>query len=319
ERLVAAGDDVRALVRPTSGVSFLRGLGVELVAGDITDPASLSPAMQGIEAVYHAAAAVTDWGPWRLFRSLTIEGTRNVLEAAAQANVTRFLHVSSDAVYAHRNLGSVWTEESPLETRFSWWDHYRRSKLEAERIAWRYHAEGRIAVTAVRPGIVLGERDRVSVPGLAAYMRGKGAVRWGHGRNRLPCVYAGDVADACLRAAASPHAAGQPYNVASDEAVTQRDLFDAVAEATGMKAPRRSAPLPLLYAVALAMEVAAVASGRRWEPPLRRMPVTMLAAEYVEDVSKARRELGWQPQVTMREAVRRCVEWQRAERQAVAG
>src|SRR3970040_135079 len=105
ERLVAAGDSVRAFVRPTSDVSYLRALGVELAQGDITDPASLSPAMDGINAVYHAAPAVTDWGSWRLFRSVTIEGTRNVLEAAARANAGRFLHVSTDGVYAHSHLG----------------------------------------------------------------------------------------------------------------------------------------------------------------------------------------------------------------------
>src|SRR3990172_6004758 len=320
ERLVAVGDSVRALVRPTSDASFLRELGVELAHGDITDPASLPPAMDGIEAVYHAAAAVTDWGPWWLFQSVTIEGTRNVLEAAALAGVRRFLHVSTDGVYAHSYLGKPMTEETPLETRFAWWDYYRRFKLAAERLAWQYHAEGRLAVSAVRPGIVLGERDRVTVPGLAAYMRGKGAVCWGAGHNRLPCVYAGDVAAACLLAVASPQAAGQPYNVVSDEPATQRDLLQAIAEGAGLAAPRRSAPLPLVYAVALTMEVTCVATGRRWEPPLRRMPVTMLAAEYLEDASKARRELGWQPGVPMREAVRRCVEWRRAvRRQEVAG
>jgi nucleoside-diphosphate-sugar epimerase len=210
------------------------------------------------------------------------------------------------------------TEETPLETRFAWWDYYRRSKLAAERLAWQFHDEGRLAVTAVRPGIVLGERDRVTVPGLTAYMRGKGAVCWGNGRNRLPCVYAGDVAAVCRLAVASPQAAGQPYNVVSDEAVTQRDLLEAIAEAGGLAAPRRSVPLPLVYAIALAMEIACVATGRKWVPPLRRMPVTMLAAEYLEDASKARRELGWQPEVTMSDAVRRCVQWRRVERRQEA-
>src|SRR3990172_6341905 len=253
ERLVAAGDEVRAFVRPTSDVSYLRGLGVELARGDITDPASLPPAMDGIEAVYPAAAAVTDWGPWRLFRSVTIEGTGNVLEAAARANVSRFLHVSTDGVYAHSHLGKSMTEETPLETRFAGWDYYRRSKLAAERLAWQYHAEGRLAVTAVRPGGGLGGRDRVTVPGLAAYRRGKGAVCWGNGRNRLPCVYASDVAGACLLAVASRQAAGQPYNVVSDEPATQRDLLQAIAEAAGGPPPRGAAPLPLLPRIAPAL------------------------------------------------------------------
>src|SRR3990170_5145153 len=146
ERLVAAGDSVRAFVRPSSDVSYLRALGVELAFGDITDPASLSPAMDGIEAVYHAAAAVTDWGPWRLFRSVTIEGTGSVLEAAARANVGRFLHVSTDGVYAHSQLGKPMTEETPLETRFAGWDYYRRSKLAAERLPRQHPADGRLAV-----------------------------------------------------------------------------------------------------------------------------------------------------------------------------
>src|SRR3990172_285153 len=93
------------------------------------------PAVHGTAAVYHAAAAVTDWGPWWLFRSVTIEGTGNMLEAAARADVSRFLHISTDGLYAHNHPGKPMTEETPLETRFAWWDYYRRSKLAAERLA----------------------------------------------------------------------------------------------------------------------------------------------------------------------------------------
>ena len=320
ERLVAAGDSVRAFVRPTSDVSYLRALGVELAQRRHHGPGVAPPRHGRHRRRLPRRRRRHGLGP---LAAVPVGHDRGDAERAGGGrrapSVRRFLHVSTDGVYAHSHLGKPMTEETPLETRFAWWDYYRRSKLAAERLAWQYHAEGRLAVTVVRPGIVLGERDRVTVPGLAAYMRGKGAVCWGNGRNRLPCVYAGDVAAACLLAAASPQAAGQPYNVVSDEPVTQRDLLQAIAEAAGLAAPRRSAPLLLVYGVALAMEVACVATGRRWVPPLRRMPVTMLAAEYLEDASKARRELGWRPEVPMREAVRRCVEWRLAARQEVAG
>ncbi|TET96036.1 MAG: NAD-dependent epimerase/dehydratase family protein [Dehalococcoidia bacterium] len=320
DRLLERDDAVRALVRPSSDVSYLEERGVELVRGDITDPASLPAALAGIDVVYHAAAQVGDWGPWRDFEAVTIDGTRNVLEATARAGVPRFLHVSTDGVYAHRYLGKRMTEETPLETRFAWWDYYRRSKLAAERLAWRYHEDGRLAMSAVRPGLVLGERDRATLPGMVAFLRSGSAMYFGDGHNRLPCGYAGDVADACLLAAAEEGAAGQAYNAGSQETVTQRDLFAAIAEESDLALPKRSLPLPIGHGLALAMETISVLRGRRTRPSLTRMAVTLIAGDYLEDAGKAERELGWRAQTPMREAVRRAVEWQRAAQpQAASG
>ncbi len=320
DRMLQRGDTVRALVRPSSDVSYLEEREVELVRGDITDPASLPAAVDGVEVVYHLAALVGDWGPWRQFRNVTIGGARNVLEAAAQAGVARFLHVSTDGVYAFRYLGKRMTEETPLETRFAWWDYYRRSKLAAERLAWRYHSEGRLAVTAVRPGLVLGERDRATLPGVAMFLRSRSAMFFGDARNRLPYVYAGDVAAGCLLAATNAEADGQAYNLASSETVTQRDLFTAVTEESGLTLPMRSMPVAVAHGIAFAIELSSVLCGRRWRPPSTRFGITRVAADYIEDAGKAERELGWRARTPMREAVRRAVEWQRArKRQAVAG
>lgn len=319
DRLLGRGDEVRALVRPGSDVSYLEGR-VELVRGDITDPASLPLAASGVDVVYHLAAMVVDWGPWREFEAVTIGGTGNVLEAAARSGVPRFLHISSDGVYAHRYLGKRMAEDTPLETRFARWDYYRRSKVAAEHLVWQYHYWRRLAATVVRPGLVLGERDRVTLPGVIAYLRGKGAVYLGNGRSRLPYVYAGDVAAACELAASSEGAVGQAYNVASAEAVTQRDLFAAAAEEAGLELPTRALPIALAYAAALAMELTSVLSGRRTRPSLTRFAVTMIAADYLEDVGKAERELGWRAQTPMREAVRRSLQWRRAAQpRAAAG
>lgn len=312
DRLLERDDEVRALVRPNSDVAYLKERGVELVSGDITDPASLAAAVAGIDMVYHTAATVSDWGPWREYETVTIRGTRNVLEAAAGAGVPRFLHVSTDGVYAHRYLGKRITEETPQETRFAWWDYYRRSKVAAERLARRYQRDGRLAVTVVRPGVVLGERDRATLPGVVAFLRSKSAAYLGSGRNRLPYAYAGDVAALCRLAATEEGAVGQAYNVVSAETVTQRDLFATIAEESGLEAPKRALPLTLAYGAALAMEIVNVLGGRRTRPSLTRMAVTMVGGDYLEDASKAKRELGWEATTPMREAVRRASEWERA-------
>ncbi len=318
DHLLQRGDDVRALVRASSDTSFLRERDVEMVAGDITGAASLGPAVGGVDVVYHTAANVADWGPWPEFQSATIDGTRNVLEAAAAAGIPRFLHVSTLDVYALSALRSRVTEGSPLEKRFGWLDYYRRSKVAAEKIARRYAAEGRLGVTIVRPGLLFGERDGGMFPGIAAFLKSGSSAYLGSGRNRLPYVYAGDVADACILAATTAGTAGEIYNVASDEAVTQRDLFQAVAEATGLAPPRRGVPLRLGYTAALFMEAWCVLRGRRARPEATRYGVNIVALDYHVDASKLK-SLGWQAKVPMREAMRRCVEPSSEQRSQPAG
>jgi nucleoside-diphosphate-sugar epimerase len=309
DRLIERGDSVRALVRPTSDTSHLESHSVELAVGDITEPDSLQAAFAGVEVVYHAAANVSDWGPWSDFKRITVDGTRNVLRAAAKAGVKRFLHVSSDNVYRFGDLAKGVDESSRLETYFGPLDYYRRAKTAAEKIARRAHDRGRVPVTIVRPGLILGERDRAMLPGLIAFLKSSAAAYMGNARNQLPCVYAGDVADLCVRAATTAEALGETYNAVNEEYVTQRDFFDAAAEIAGIKAPRRSIPLRVLYAIAAAMEAAARIRGWSHRPDLTRLAVNLMGLDYIEDNSKARSELGWRAEVGMKEAVSRSVEW----------
>ena len=320
ERLMQRGDDVRALVRASSDTRLLREWGVELVNGDVTQPDSLTAAMSGIETVYHTAAMVSEWDPWRDFQTVTIDGTRNVLRAAAAAGAPRFLHVSTDGVYSLRALAGRITEESPLEKRFGWGDYYRRSKSAAEKIARKYAAEGKVGVTIVRPGLLLGERDRAIFPGVLRFLASGVSTYLGSGDNRLPYVYAGDVADACIAGATDDRATGGIFNVVSDEHVTQKSLFATVADATGKRPPKRKLPLRLAYGLGMLIEAWCVfARRRRVRPELTRFAVILFAYDYQEDASKLRRELGWEPKVPLKEAIGRCVEWHREHEKRPAG
>ena len=315
ERLVRRGDLVRALVRPTSDTSFLESLGaVEFVRGDVTDEVSLRPALSGVDVAYHAAAMVSDWGPWEDFRSVTVNGTRNMLRAATAAGVGRFLYVSTDGVYRYKDLRSGVTEESLPETQFGAFDYYRKSKAVAEKIVRRHMHRGDLPIAIVRPALVFGERDASTILGIIAFLKGPRPRYLGSGRNRLPCVYGGDVAELCIAAATSAEANGQIYNGVNEEYVTQRDLFQAAAEMTSRKAPEGSMPFRALYAVSYAMELRARASGWRRRPQLTRFSANMFGLDFVESAEKAHRELGWEAEVGFREAVRRSVEWARARR-----
>jgi nucleoside-diphosphate-sugar epimerase len=290
--------------------------GVELVQGDVTDARTLGAAVAGVDVVYHAAALVSDWAPWRDFQSVTINGTRNMLKAAANAGTPRFLYVSSDAVYRYQDLRRGVSEESPMETRFGPLDYYRRSKTAAEKIARRFQSKGNVPVSIVRPALILGERDAAMLPGLIAFLRGSSSAYMGNGRNVLPIVYAGDVAGLCILAATHHDSIGETYNAVNPEYVTQRDLLDTAAEIVGIAPPKRSIPFRAIYAIAIAMEAAARARGWRDRPDLTRFSANLIGIDYIESASKAMRDLGWQPQVNMREAVRRSVEYARSHRRA---
>jgi nucleoside-diphosphate-sugar epimerase len=307
EGLATRGERVRALVRPTSDLSFLRGLGVELATGDLHDPESLRRAVGGADVVYHCAARVGDWGPWALYRREVIDATRNLLGAARAAGVGRVLHVSSVTVYGHPRDGAApITEDAPLGRRLYWfWDYYCRSKIAAEELA----RAGGMAVTVVRPSWIYGPRDRNSLPRLMAAFRAGRVTLIGSGDNLLNVVYAADVAEGAILAANHPEAGGRAYNLCSEGELTQRQFVDALTEALGQAPVRRRIPFWLAHAGGLMSEVIARAIFLRRPPHITRYGVGLVGRPTRFSIARAREQLGWRSRVEAREGLRRTLEW----------
>jgi nucleoside-diphosphate-sugar epimerase len=310
ERLVAGGRRVRALVRSTSDTRFLRSLGVEVVEGDLTDPIACARATQGVQVVYHTAAKVGDWGPWREFQAGCIDATRNLAEAAVAAGVGRFLHVSSTSAYGHPEEGGPPIDESAPMGQNVWvWDSYTRSKVESEQILWGLAERRGLPLTVIRPSWLYGERDRITTGRLLDRLRERKVPLIGRADNPLSAVYAGIVADAALLAAHHPSAVGQAYNITSQGPITQREFITLFARACGAHVPRRHVPYRLAYAVSFLFE----AHGRltrRVRPPLVTRYATWLMGRYLEySTEKARAELGWRPALTYPESIERTVRW----------
>jgi len=310
EQLTAAGKPVRVLVRPTSDTTFLDTLGVEKVTGDITDPASLAPAMEGVETVYHAAAQVGDWGRWEKFVSVSIDGTRNMLAAARDAGVKRFLYVSSISAYGHPDgEGLVLDESAPLGVRLHKWSYYSRAKAAAERLAWEAHERGDVPVTVVKPSWLYGPRDRASMPRIIrAIRRGKSKLI-GDGSNRLNLTYAGNEAEGCILAATNENAVGEAYNLSSDGAITQAEYMNKIAACLGCKPVTKKVPYRVAYTAAFFMELFGHLFGRKKPPLVTRYSVWLIGRKCFFSPEKARRELGWQPTVGYDEGIERAVRW----------
>jgi nucleoside-diphosphate-sugar epimerase len=310
EKLVQQGQPVRALVRPSSDTAFLDALGVEKAYGDVTDAASVAAAMQGIDRVYHSAAQVGDWGKWERFVAVTIEGTRNMLDAARDAKVQRFLHVSSISTYGHPDgEGMVLDESAPLGANLHKWSYYSRAKVEAEKLAWEYHNRGDVPLTVVKPSWLYGERDRASMPRIIRNIKaGRGKII-GDGKNRLNLTYAGNEAEGCILAATSENGLGEIYNLSSDGDITLEEYFNKVAAQLGCPPVTKHVPYKVAYNAAFLMELFGHAVGKKKPPLVTRYAVWLMGRRCFFSSEKARRELNWQPTVSYDEGIERSVKW----------
>lgn len=306
EQLRAAGERVRALVRPGRDTSFLREQGAEIIEGDLLDAAAVRRAATGTRIVYHCAAKVSDWGPWPEFEEQTVLATRHVVEACRAEQVPRLLHVSSVSVYGIPTVaaGDSITEETPLGQNLGRWDHYPRSKLLAEELARDFPR-----TTIVRPSWIYGPRDRVTTPRVVKGLLEGRIPILGSGHNRLNIIYAGDVAAGAILAANRAGAEGQIYNLSSLGEVTQLDLLNALTDALKLPRLRKHVPFWLVSRVAAVQERIARLLGRAQPPTITRRAVYLIGRSTQFSIAKARTELGWQPQIKVEEGVRRTLAW----------
>lgn len=318
EQLRKRGRAVRALVRKGADTSWLATQGVELVEGDITDPASLDRACQGVQCVYHAAARVGDWGPWEDFVRVTIDGSNNLFDAAERAGVPRFIHISSISVYGHMNEpGLVVDESAPLGVNVHHWSYYTRAKVIAEEELWRRHRAGcKVKYTVIRPSWLYGPRDRATLARLTRMIRDGKAKLLGSGDNRLNVVHAANVAEGCILAADNPNAVGQAYNCSNDGELTQRQYFDLLTSAIGAPPVTKRVPFKVAYSAGFMLECFGHMFGKKTPPMITRYAVWLMGRDTYFSADKARKELGWNSTIGYREGIPAAVKWYQSTQRA---
>ena len=310
EQLRRRDRPVRALVRATSDVSWLEGQGVEFVEGDLGDRASLGRACTGASVVYHSAARVGDWGPWSEFQAITIDGTAHLIDAAAEAGVDRFVHISSISAYGHVDgPGMVLDETAPLGQRLSRWSYYSKAKVAAEGCVWEAHRQGRIRATIIRPSWLYGPRDRATVARMTRMIRTGKAKLIGGGDNRLNLVYAGNVAEAAILAADSERAIGEAYNCSNDGEITLRQYFNAVAEALGAGPVTRTVPYAVAHSAAFVLECIGHAFRLKKPPMITRYAAWLMGRRCYFSAEKARTQLGWSSTVSYEQGIPMTIRW----------
>jgi 2-alkyl-3-oxoalkanoate reductase len=304
EALQARGDRVRVLALAEENTSWLEERGVAIHRGDIRDPATLVEPMRNAEGVVHLAAMMGIWRPLADYRAVNVAGTANVCRAALQAGVRRLVHVSSWTVYG-LNLGRTATEDFPLAPLR---EPYGVSKAEADAMVQRLIREGLPAVI-VRPGTFFGPGDRLHFARIADRIRANRWIVIGPGRNALPFVYVTDVVQGLLAALDRERAVGEAYNITNDQPLAQTEAWQAIADEIGARPPQLRVPFhPLLAAGYVAEEVARVTRSTT-QPPVTRLGVMLFGGDNRHSIDKAKRELGYEPNIPLRDGVRLAAHW----------
>jgi nucleoside-diphosphate-sugar epimerase len=303
--LVASGDQVRILVRPSSDLRHVASLDVDRRVGDLTDPRSLRTAIAGMDRVFHCAAVVSDWGAPAVFRAVNVKGTENLLAAALEARVQRFVHVSSTDVYGH--TGHLATEDAPF--RYRGWP-YGDTKIDAEKAVWAYAGRG-LPVTVVRPATVYGPRAGIVIE-IAKLLRQKEMVFIGTGETDVGLCYVENLTTALLLASGSDIGLGRAYNVADGLGITWEHFVNRLARFLGQDVLRRRLPYKVAYAAAWVLERWAQILPQPSRPLLTRMSVELLGTPQCFPTLRVRKELGWEPRVDFEEGMRRLEMWMRS-------
>ena len=303
--LVSRGDRVRVLALATDDTTWLERQGVAVYRGDICSPATITPAVHGVDAVLHLAAMSDVWRPLSEYRAVNVVGTMNVCCAAVEAGATRLVYMSSSSVYGC-GTGQPADESFPVRP---FPDPYPVSKAEADLVVRRMIARAGLPAVIVRPDQIFGPGDRLHFGRMADRLRGGIGVVIGSGKNRLPLVYIDDLVAGLLLALDHPVAVGRVYNITNDGPLTQLELLTSIAAEIGAPPPRWHIPYSVLYAAGWAAERTARIRGGSARPPVTRFGVAFYGSDWQNSIVRIRRELGYAPMVSLREGVARTASW----------
>ena len=303
--LIQKGHAVRALVRPNSDRRNLDGLVVETVIGDLTDPASLGPALAGCDALFHVAADYRLWVPKSAGMYATnVVGTRELMLAALRAGVKRIVYTSSVATLGLISDGSPADEETP-STLDNMIGHYKRSKYLAEAEVKRLAETENLPVVIVNPSTPIGPRDIKPTPTGRMVLDAATGRMPAYVDTGLNVVHVDDVATGHLLAF-EHGTVGRRY-ILGGENLTLREILQRIGAITGHPPPRWRLPHNLILPIGYLMEgwTKLVGSG---EPLVTVNGVRLAKKRMFFSSSRAERELGYQAR-PVDEAFRDAIDW----------
>ncbi|WP_269522800.1 NAD-dependent epimerase/dehydratase family protein [Coraliomargarita parva] len=305
ERLLGRGYAVRSLGR--SPQPQLADMGVEVVCADLCDADGVLEACAGVDAVFHVAAKAGVWGSWESYYRPNVVGSRNIVEACLRQGVSRLVYTSTPSVVF--NGEPIRGGDEGLPYGRNWLCHYAHSKAIAEEATLAANCDA-LKVCALRPHLIFGPGDPHLLPRVIGSAVSGRLKIVGEGTSCVDVSYVEDVADAHLAAfdaLAEGRGAGRAYFISQGEPVELWPWLNGILEAMGHQPLTKKVSLPVAYAMASVAEAIWAVFRLKGEPPLTRFVAVELAKDHYFSIEGARRDLGYEPKVTMKEALEKTV------------
>ena len=306
DHLLKNGHAVRALVRKTSELRWLSGRKIELMYGDLFDVDALRRAVTGVQFVYHLAGVTKAKTAEGYIRANTT-GTVNLLEAvrANNTHLRRFVHISSQTASGPSPTRVPITEDAPPHpiTTYGW------SKLRSEEACARFFRN--FPVTIIRLPAVFGPRDKDIYEFFRTMDNGLQPMV-GFREKYISLVHVGDVVRGLVMAAGCPEAAGETYFLSSKESYGWREVGDVVRRVMEKNVLRIHVPEFGVYAIAAVGELIAKFSRK---PALINFEKArdMVQDNWTCSSAKAKRDFGYEQEISLEEGIRDAVAWYRME------
>jgi len=301
-KLLARGDTVRVLGRRP--YPDLAALGVEPVRGDLQDAAAVQLACLGMDTVFHVAARAGYWGSWDSYYGPNVIGTENVLSGCRKAGVRKLIYTSTPSVVSARgNLEHV-DERAPYGEKFVC--PYPATKAQAEQLVLKANGTDGLLTISVRPHLIFGPGDPHLFPRIIERGQNDQLIQVGNGANKVDVVYVENAADAHLLAADRLGQApidGQAYFISQGAPVVLWAWINTILERLGLPRIRRKMTYRTARTVGAVLEIAYTVLPLRGEPRMTRFLADQLATSHYFDISKARRELGYEPRISTEEGL----------------
>lgn len=306
ERLLQEGLGVRALVRKTSDLRWIKDLPIEIFYGKLTEPASLKEVVKDVDYVFHNAALKRAFTEAE-YDSVNHIGTKNLIDACLQGNshIKRFVYLSTLEAVGPTNKERPADEATPCRPI----TFYGSSKLKGEAEVLK-HSE-RLPATIIRPPSVYGPRDEDFLSLFRAIARHI-KPHIGTEKKFLSLCYVNDLIEGIWLASQNEKAKGQIYFIADEQIYSYHEFMEAMAKALGVRTLKIVIPETLVLMIGLINDWMAKIKGK---PAIlnRQKALAMVQKGWLCDVSKAKAELGFQAKISLEDGIKRTVNWYRSQ------
>jgi nucleoside-diphosphate-sugar epimerase len=281
---------------------------VEQIQGNISDPAAVDKACQGIDVVFHVAAKPPPWGKYEDYYQTNVIGTLNVITACIRRKVPRLVYTSTPSVVFNGEDIEGVNETFPYPAKYN--AHYPKTKAMAEQKVVNA-AGGHLKTIILRPHEIWGPGDPHFVPRILA--RANKLKRIGDGTNLVDTTYIDNAADAHVLAAdklkESPKLSGRIYFISQGDPIPAWDMINAILMAAGLGSVKGSIPHKLAWLIGAILEFCYKSMSLSGEPQMTRFLADAVAKSHWFDISAARNDLGYHPNVSTAEGLQRLEVW----------